>query len=75
MPLMRPHRVSSSPASKNWNDTGLIALPDESPEEDDAEDLLLDAQNLVQERKYRSIQVGGLCGDVMIPRCDVVVML
>ena len=50
-PLVRPHCVSSSPASSTWNDIALIALPDESPEEYDAEDLLLDVQELVKERQ------------------------
>ena len=48
--LVRPHRVSSLPASTVWNDTSLIALPDEEPEVDDADDLLLDVQRLVRER-------------------------
>ena len=29
-PLVRPHRVSSLPASSSWNETSLIALPDET---------------------------------------------
>ena len=50
-PLVRLQRVSSLPASTAWNDTSLIALPDEEPEADDADDLLLDVQRLVRERQ------------------------
>ena len=50
-PLVRPQLVSSSPASTSWNDTFLIALPDETPEVDDAEDLLFELQRLVKERQ------------------------
>ena len=46
-----PHRVSSLPASSSWNDTSLIALPDETPEINDADDLLHDVQRLVRERQ------------------------
>ena len=49
--LVRPHLVSSLPASTAWNNTSLIALPDEEPEVDDADDLLLDVQRLVKERQ------------------------
>ena len=50
-PLVRPHRVSSSPTTTTWNDTALVSLPDDSPEEDDAEDILVDVQDLVKERQ------------------------
>lgn len=48
-PLVRPHRVSSSPPSTTLNDTTLIMSPDESLEVYDAEDLILDLQELVKE--------------------------
>ena len=50
-PLVRPHRTSSLPTSTAWNDTSLIALPDEEPEVNDADDLLLDVQRLVKKRQ------------------------
>ena len=50
-PLVRPHRVSSLPASSSWNDTSLITLLDETPEVDDADDFLFDVQRLVRERQ------------------------
>ena len=49
--LVRPHRISSLSASSSWNDTSLIALPDGTPDVDDADDLLLDLQGLVRERQ------------------------
>ena len=49
--LVQPHRVLYLPASSSWNDTSLIALPEETPEVHDADDLLLDVQRLVRERQ------------------------
>ena len=50
-PLVRPQRVSSSPASPSWNDASLIALPDETPDLADAEVILLDVQEFLKERQ------------------------
>ena len=41
--------MSSSLSSTTRNDPALIALPDELPKQDDAEDLLIDLQYLVKE--------------------------
>ena len=62
-PLVRPNRVLSLPASTAWNDTSLIALPDEKTEVEDAEDLLLDVQRLVKERQ----PCGALQSDEVLP--------
>ena len=62
-PLVRPHRVSSLPASTAWNDTSLIALPGEEPEVDEADELILDVQRLVRERQ----QCGAPQSDEILP--------
>ena len=62
-PLVRPYRHSSPPASSSWNDTSLIALPDETPEVDDTDDLLFDLQRLVRKRQ----QGGAPQSDKFLP--------
>ena len=51
--MRRMQLVSYIPSSSLCNDTFLIALPDETPELDDADDLLLDVQKVVKEHQLR----------------------
>ena len=71
-PLVRPHRVSSSPTSTTWNDTALIALPDESPEEDDAEDLLPDVQDLVKEHQLAGAPESDKVWPIPLPKQEII---
>ena len=46
-PLVQPHRVSSLPTSSSLRDTSFNALPDETPEVDDSDGLVLDVPRIL----------------------------